>query len=203
VKNDLAVIKKQNEGYENKIKVLTKENKLLQSKISNLETATRSKQLILSGPLLRETKNASPEELVDASVRHIKNVYNFELDRSTIEDCHHFKRTGQVPQLLLSLNNTYTKNQIIRSVINTDKTRGIDLNINEYLSSCNSNLLYRLRLLRKENRNKIFSCFPRNGRVFFKIKKDSRPKLIVSEDDIADLAIQLNINATTTDGATI
>jgi hypothetical protein len=92
-----------------------------------------------------------------------------------------FDRT---PRIVLSLQNIIKKNVLISKVIKTDKTRGINLSVNEYLSSNNAHLLYKLRCLRKECPNKIFACYSRNGNIFYKEKIDSRPRLIMQQEDI-------------------
>lgn len=52
-----------------------------------------------------------------------------------------------------------------------------------------------MRRLRKNNDGKIYACFPRQGRIFIKIAKNSKPKLITSEKDITDLIAKLGLQA--------
>ena len=125
-------------------------------------------------------------------MHHIKNVYNFDLAKSDVNDCNRFRGKDENDQrIILTLKNAITKSELISKVIKTDKKNGMNLNINEYLSTNNANLLYKLRCLRKEHKNKIFSCFSRNGFVFYKAQKDSRPQQILREEDIAQLSTKL------------
>jgi hypothetical protein len=94
-------------------------------------------------------------------------------------------------RIILSLSNNITKSALISKVIKTDKSKGVNLSVNEYLSSYNAHILYKLRFLRKEHRNSIFACFSRNGLVYYKARKDSRPKLVNREEEIEDLANEL------------
>ena len=189
MKNDIADNKRMTDGNIIKIDNLRKENKVLHNKINDLEVRSRSNTLILAGPLVRIDNRQSPDELINQSIINVKDVYNFNLDKNDISDCQRFR--GKNDSILLSFKNYQAKNNLISSVIRKNKSGGVNLNINEYLSSYNADLLFKLRTLRKKYKTKIFSCFSRNGLIFYKARKNSRPKKIISEDDIEAMTNEL------------
>ena len=54
------------------------------------------------------------------------------------------------------------------------------LYVNEFLSSYHSNLLYRLRTLKKERAGILYSCFSRNGKIYYKTSFNSNPIYVKS-----------------------
>ena len=48
-------------------------------------------------------------------------------------------------------------------------------------------------MLRKKNAGKIYSCFSRHGKIFYKLRKDSQPKILTCEEDIVALASKLGL----------
>ena len=176
---------------------LNKENTTLRHKIDDLEVHSRGNSLILSGPLIITRNNSTPADLINQSKVNIKKVYDFDLNMNDVYDCRRIPNNDDSTndRVILTLKSPLIKNEIITKVIRKDKRNGVPLNINEYLSSKNSNLLYQLRNLRNLNKSKIYSCFSRNGRVFYKALKNSRPKLITSEDDILALSNELQNSA--------
>lgn len=98
------------------------------------------------------------------------------------------KFTGQI---LLSLNNAIVKNELMSAVIQKNKKDGVALNIGEFLTKHNSNIFYQMRTLRKNHQGKIFSCFSRQGRIFYKLTKDAKPTLISGQADVDELASKL------------
>jgi hypothetical protein len=192
VKAELTQYKNLVEEYKQEITVLKSTNKSLQQKVNEIEKDSRINKLILSGPIMKFNENSSPEQILDHSIKNIKNVYNFDLTKNDISNCHRLRgKDNNAQRVVLSLNNNIKKSALISKVIQTDKTRGISLSINEYLSSHNSHILWKLRCLRKEHPTRIFSCFSRNGNVFYKAQRDSRPKQLSQQEDIDALADEI------------
>ena len=174
------------------IEDLKKTNLSLTQKLNDNEMHARSNALLLSGPMVYANNEQSPQLLRDKVVQDIKNVYDFDLPKAEISNCVRIR--GKVKtndRIILSLTNNFVKSDLMSKVIQSDKRNGVTLNINEHLSQYNSDLLYRLRTLRKANPNKIFACFSRNGRIFYKAHKDSKPNLISKPDDVTSLANEL------------
>ena len=188
VKEEVSYYKTLSNDYKSKIEKLESENKNLLNKVDFLETNDRMNTLLLSGPLVKISANSTPSDLVDQSIKNIKQVYNFDLRKNDIIKCTKIKAQNQRRgQILLTLGSNLRKNELISTVAVKDKRNGVPLNINEFLSTRNANLLYQLRMLRKDNKEKIYSCFSRHGRVYYKPNQNSTPKLIASERDIAQL----------------
>jgi hypothetical protein len=196
LKGEVGEYKNLVQCQEQKIDSLQNDNNNLQRKINGLERDSRINKVILSGPLIKINNNLSPVELLDQSVKHIKNVYNHDIARIDVSDCYRLRGKEDAginnnQRIILSFNNTMAKNSLMSSVIKTNKTRGVNLNINEYLSAQNAHILYVLRCLRKKHHDKIFACFSRNGLVYYKAQKESRPKLIIREEDISALSKEI------------
>ena len=168
VKCELSEYKQLNKENEQKIKKLETENEYLQMKVDYLETRTRSNTLILSGASLNNIRdNASPNQLLDMSVKNIKDTFDFNLRKDDVMDCRKLtSRFNQSSSILITLANSFIKNDLMSTVIEKDKSEGINLNVNEFLSTKSANLLYKLRTLKKKNKEKIYCCFA-NMAVFF------------------------------------
>ena len=167
-------------------------NETLLKKNNDLEARQKSNKILLSGPLIDIDNNLTPRQLRDQAIQNIKTVYNHDIAPSVIQNCERLRgTTKQKDRLILSFSNDFSKSDLISKVIQTDKSNGVNLNINEYLSAHNANLLYQLRMLRKSNKNAISSCFSRNGRIYYKAQKESKPKLIVDVSEIEKLKDEL------------
>ena len=154
---------------------------------------SRANTLLLSGATINALDdNVSPSNIVAHSLTGIKDTYNFDLKKEDVQHCQRLRGKDNKPdRILLTLNNGFTKSDLMSSVIQKNKSQGVALNVNEYLSTYNGHLLYRLRQLRKTYNGKVFSSFSRNGRIFYKIRKNSRPILIKDDKDLDVMETQL------------
>ena len=193
MKEELSAYKNIAQNCESKITSLESENKRLLHKIEDMERSMQSNTLILSGPNIKCSDLHSPVQLRDLSIRNLKETYNYNLRNEDVFDCKKLNsKDASNSKLLLTLHSPFTKRDLINKVIQTDKRKGVKVNVNEFLSPINSELLYKIRGLRKNNKQKIYSCFSRDGRVFCKLKKEGRPILIRKAADINDIARKLN-----------
>lgn len=176
------------------VEKLQKQNDLLEKKLNDAEMDSRSNKLVLSGSLIKMPRNMTPSQMRNEAIQHIKSVYNYDLPKDNIVDCKRLrgKDDASDDRIILSLDNAFLKSDLMTTVIQKDKRKGVPLNINEYLTSFNANLLYHLRGTRKKYPNKIFSCFSRQGRVYYKRLKNSKPKLIAKMEDINNLTKEGN-----------
>ena len=189
VKRELNDYKKLTHDNELKIKKLEAENKVWQDKIELSEVRNRANTLILSGPAIKIRQTYSPAQMRNESIKNIKEIYNFNLRKEDVFNCQQM-RTGNNKtngQILLTINNAIVKNELITAVIKKDKSKGVNLNICEYLTKHNANALYQLRNLRKDHRGKLFSCFSRNGFIYYKLTKDANPTKVSGQADIDNL----------------
>ena len=192
LKTELQESQKKIASQSEEIEELKTTNKLLIQQLNHTESKARSNAVVLSGLLINASNKQSPRVLRDQAVQHIKNVYNFDLPVQEISNCERvWSKERSNDKIILSLTNNFVKSDLITKVIRTDKRNGVNLNVDEYLSQYHANLLYQLRTLRKTNPNKIFACFSRNGRIFYKVRKDSKPTLISAPDDVTALANEL------------
>ena len=192
LKNELEDSKKMISVQRQEIEDLKKANESLTAKTIANESNARRNSLLLSGPLVSGNDTHSPNLLREQAVQQIKNVYNFDLPKNEIASCHRVPgKERSKDRIILTLTNNFIKSDLMSKVVQMDKRNGVALNINEHLSQYHASLLYQLRNLRKTNHNKIFSCFSRNGRVFYKAQKDSKPTLISKPDEITDLAKEI------------
>ena len=200
VKLELMDYKKLAQENEKKIQNLEAENKLWQEKAEENEVRNRANTLLLSGPAVKINNSYSPSQLRDQSIKNIKEIYNFDLQKYDVYNCQPLRTKDNTitGQILLMVNNAIVKNELISAVIKKDKRNGINLNIGEFLTKRNSNVLYQLRNLRRNHKGKIFSCFSRNGSVFYKLTKEARPIKITGQPDIDDLARKVGTASTTT-----
>ena len=140
VKEELLKYKKSNEEYQVKIEALESENKHLVNKLNAVESASRLNTLVLSGRSVKINNNSSPTDLLRQSIANIKSTYNFNLTQHDVSNCTKLKGDeNKSDRILLTLHSTFTKNDLISSVIKKNKSKGVNLNINEYLSSYNAN----------------------------------------------------------------
>ena len=125
VKIELGEYKTLVTKYELEVTHLKSNNDTLQRKVNHLERESRLNKLILSGPLVKINNNSSPEELINQSVNHIKNVYQFDLDKYEVLDCQRLRgkeNNNNNERIILSLNNNITKSALLSKVIKTDKS---------------------------------------------------------------------------------
>lgn len=195
IKEELSIYKKITSDYGVKIEKLERENVSLQKKVNDLEADSRVNTVMLSGPSLNNINDhLAPRQLLDQSIAKIKQTYNYNLKKTDVANCRRIRgKNRDDKRVLITFNNAFVKSDLISSVIKKDKKNGVNLNVNEYLSFHNANLLYNLRELRKTNKAKIYSCFTRYGRVYYKLQKDSKASLISSDKDIASLASKLTV----------
>ena len=202
-KQEICGLKQCIKDYECKVKTLEQENSKLRRQVNDLESTSRATTLLLSGPAISLADDSSPSQMLTHSLTKIKDVYNFDLSNEDVQNCQRIRGKDNVnDKILLTLNNTFKKNELMSTVIQKDKKEGVSLNVNEYLSSYNSQLFYNLRQLRKKYNGKIFACFTRNGRIFYKIKKTSRPMLLKDEEDLSQMTAQLQNHGFLMDRAT-
>lgn len=192
-KQEIADLKQCRDEQDLELHALREQMSKNKQKIDDLERISRNNSIILSGPIVKFNQNCTDLELLETVKTAIKNVYGFDLKQFDIGRVQRIGKDPNRPQILIALNSSFVKNAIMTKVIGTDKTHGIALNINEYLSSNNSNLLYELRRLRKQNPGKIYSSFSRHGRILYKLKKDSKPKILYSVEDLKKLIRDQNL----------
>ena len=67
--------------------------------------------------------------------------------------------------------------------------------VNEYLTQKRSNLLYKLRIMRKQNESSISSVYSRNGTVYYKLSSDlTKQHIVCDESDLSSLrALSCNV----------
>lgn len=163
---------------------LTRDKKM----IDDLEHASRAQTVILSGPAIQFNEQASNLELLHNSCRALHNTYNFDLRHPDVKECTRFAPTSAgEKRIKLSFVSNFVKDALIDHVIRRDKSNGIDLNVNEFLSPRNSTLAYELRTIRKKNPGRIYATFTRNGKVFYKLNQTDKAKLINSTEDLRKL----------------
>lgn len=195
VKTDLNVAKTEIDGLKKTVDKQTLEINALKEEltreknsIDNLEHASRAQTVILSGPAINYDQQASNLELLHKSCRALQNTYNFDLRHGDVKECTRFAPTNSgEKRIKLSFVSAFVKDALIDRVIQKDKSNGINLNVNEFLSPFNSTLAYELRTIRKKNPDKIYATFTRNGKVFYKINQTDRAKLVNSKDDLRKL----------------
>ena len=189
VKLELNEYKQLSRDNEAKIKRLEADNKAWKEKIEETEVRNRANTLVLSGPAIKISNNYSASQMRNDSIKNIKEIYNFNLKKDDVYNCQLMRTKDNKPngQILLTINNAIAKNDLISAVIKKDKTKGVKLNICEFLTKRNANVLYQLRNLRKDYQGKLFSVFSRNGFIFYKLRKESNPIKISSQADIDKL----------------
>ena len=191
---EIANLKKSNEAYKKKILSLSSENETLYTKLDTCEKGIRSCCLLVSGPRIRYDLDATELQLLDTSIEAIKSTYNFDLKKDDVTECRRFGAKDNSQQsILIKLRNKFIKDDILSSVISKDKREGVDVSVNEFLSSHNSLLFYKVRQLKKKHKQKIYTTFTRNGTVFYKLKKDSQAKIITCLNDFTQLCKQLSV----------
>ena len=99
-----------------------------------MEVQERSNKVLLSGPLVNIQNSLTPRQLRDEAIKHIKTVYNYDVPKSDITNCRRLRgATKQKDRIILSFANDFSKNDLISKVIETDKSQGVNLSINEYI----------------------------------------------------------------------
>ena len=72
--------------------------------------------------------------------------------------------------------------------------RPTNIYINEYLTQKRSALLYKLRVIKKDN-SAIGSVYIRNGSIYYKLHSDKNKQYIVNEESVLDLIKSANNDA--------
>lgn len=98
-----------------------------------MEVQERSNKALLSEALVDIQNNLTPRQLRDEAIKHIKTVYDCNVPKNKITNCRRLRGvTKQKDRIILSFSNDFSKNDLISKVIETDKSHGVNLFINEY-----------------------------------------------------------------------
>ena len=156
--------------------------------IDNMQSASRAQTVILSGPAVTYNERSSNLDILNLTCQTLRNVYNFDLKHGDVKECTRFAPSNNNElRVKLTFLSNFVKDALMDRVIQKNKSNGVDLNVNEFLSSKNSSLLFNIRQIKKKNPGRIFAVFSRNGKVFYKLNQDDRASLIKSKDDISKL----------------
>ena len=98
-------------------------------------------------------------EILNSTCRALRNVYNFDLKHGDVKECTRFAPSNNNElRVKLTFLSNFVKDALMDKVIRKNKSNGVALNINEYLSSKNSSLLFDMRKIRKNNPAWTYIC---------------------------------------------
>lgn len=170
-KNEISELKKTVDEQNLEINALKEELSRDRNMIDNLEHASRAQTVILSGPAINYDQQASNLELLHKSCRALQNTYNFDLKHGDVKECTRFAPTNNgEARVKLSFISAFVKDALLDHVIRKDKSNGINLNVNEFLSPLNSTLAYELRTVRRKKSRKNICYFYSQWKSILQIK---------------------------------
>ena len=161
----------------------------LELKIDNLEQKNNSNILICSGNLINDLVNNAEfdDDLTSKIQREVKKVYPDLKTSDITKIIPHGREKKCVKLFCISLR---VRNSII---FEARKKKPDGIYFSEFLTQRRFKLFYELRQIKKDNPDKIYAVYIRNGNIYSKKTRDDNHTIIKTKSNIDDLKLSLNI----------
>lgn len=181
------------------VKLETDNSKLMKevSKIRGYEMDRLSKNLIVSGMAVKPFEESEDSRVV--AKQAIEKTLNITLPTTYIDSAERLGKPPQTPgvrdtrKIVLRLNSRNMKQLIMDSNINNMMNRPRDLYIGEELTKDIDELCFRLRTLKKQNPNALYTTYTKSGRIYIKKTREGRPSVFETECDLVSFLDKLGL----------
>lgn len=194
VVTELSELRRENLDLKSEVTELKAANNNLVQSIGHLELHTREKFLLFSGPSIKYEKETPMPSLIGLVRDGLRHQYNIDISPDKVSSCRKFgKRNAEYPKILVEFTTLDEKNRIKTATIppprgdphdSTARKPPPSVYVNEFLSEYHSNLLFKLRNLRRSHPDKIYSTYSRDGKIYFKSSFRSTPVYVRCDADI-------------------